>query len=251
MIRIIPKLEVKGPHLIKGIHLEGLRIVGNPHESAINYYADGADEIIYIDLVASLYRRKYLLDLISKTADQVFIPLTVGGGVKTLADFEMLFRVGADKIAINTGVVANPQLISQVANKFGSQCVVVSIEAQRKGNSWEPFTDCGRTPTGMDAITWAKDVARLGAGEILVTSISQDGTGKGFDTELIQSISSQVGIPVIGSGGGDTLEHFIQAIYQGRADGLAVASALHFKKLTVSQIKKHLLKQKVSVRPVI
>lgn len=249
MIRIIPKLEVKGPHLIKGMHLEGLRIVGEPHRKAVEYYEDGADELIYIDLVASLYQRKYLLDIISKTADQVFIPLTVGGGVRTLTDFETLFRVGADKIAVNTGIVANPQLISQAANKFGSQCVVVSIEAQRKGNTWEPYTDSGRTPTGLDVLFWAKEVVKLGAGELLVTSINQDGTSKGFDTELIYTISSQINVPVIGSGGGGLLEHFIPAISEGRTDALAIASALHFKKLTVAQIKQYLLTQKVPVRP--
>lgn len=200
-VRIIPKLEVKGSNLIKGIHLEGLRVVGTPEEAALRYYREGADELIYMDIVASLYRRDNLLDVVRRTAEQAFIPLTVGGGVRSLEDFRTLLRVGADKVAMNTAVVSRPDMITEAAEAFGSQCVVVSIEVIRKGpGRWEPYTDNGRTPTGFDAVEWAVKAASLGAGEILLTSIDRDGTCKGYDLELVERITTAVPIPVIASG---------------------------------------------------
>ncbi|MCL5072092.1 MAG: imidazole glycerol phosphate synthase subunit HisF [Actinobacteria bacterium] len=247
-IRIIPKLEVKGPNLIKGIHLEGLRIVGKPEEAALKYYQEGADEIIYIDLVASLYRRKYLLDIISKTADKVFIPLTVGGGIRSIEDMKTLFRAGADKIAMNTGAFLSPKIITQASHIFGSQCVVVSIEAQRKGDKWEAYTDSGRSPTKKDVVSWAKEVEKLGAGEILVTSINQDGTFQGFDNYLIKAISRNVKIPVIASGGAGSLKDFYNVVKEGKADAISASAAFHFNKVKISEVKKYLISKNINVR---
>lgn len=247
-IRIIPKLEVKGPNLIKGIHLEGLRIVGKPEDMALKYYEDGADELIYMDLVASLYQRKYLLNIIEKAAQKIFIPLTVGGGVKTIRDMRILFKAGADKIAINTGAVTNPRMISEAARIFGSQCIVVSIEAQVKYHSWEVYTDSGRTPTGIDVLDWAKQAVKLGAGELLLTSIDRDGTYNGYDLELIKLISSQISVPVIACGGASKKEHFLQALEKGHADAICAASVFHQKKLSIKQIKKYLDSRNIPVR---
>lgn len=248
-IRIIPKLEVKGPNLIKGIHLEGLRIVGKPEQAAIKYYEAGADELIYIDLVASLYRRKYLLDIISKTAETAFIPLTVGGGIQTIDDMRTLFRAGADKVAINTGAINNPAIISKAANIYGSQCIVVSIEAQHKTNgTWEAYTESGRTPTGISALVWAKKAEKMGAGELLITSINQDGTTQGFDCELVKKISSQLSIPVIASGGAGKLEHFSEVINEGQADAVCASTLFHFSTLTIKQVKEYLLTKNIAVR---
>jgi len=247
--RIIPELEVKGPHLIKGIHLEGLRVVGTPEEAALRYYREGADELIYMDIVASLYQRDNLLEVVRRTAEQAFIPLTVGGGVRSLEDFRTFLRVGADKVAMNTAVIARPELIGEAAEAFGSQCVVVSIEAIRKGpGRWEPYTDSGRTPTGLDAVAWARQVAELGAGEILLTSIDRDGTCKGFELELIEAVSTAVPIPVIASGGAGHPGHVGDAIVKGRADAVAVAHILHFNKFTMTDIKSHLASAGIPVR---
>ncbi len=248
-VRIIPKLEVKGAHLIKGIHLEGLRVVGTPEEAALKYYREGADELIYMDIVASLYQRDNLLDVVRRTAKQAFIPLTVGGGVRSLEDFRTFLRVGADKVAMNTAVVARPQIITEAAEAFGSQCVVVSIEAIRKGpGRWEPYTDSGRTPTGFDAVEWAVKVASLGAGEILLTSIDRDGTCKGYDLELVETITKAVPIPVIASGGAGHPGHVGDAITKGHADAVAVAHVLHFNKFTMTDIKNHLRSSGLPVR---
>jgi cyclase len=248
-VRIIPKLEVKGPHLIKGIHLEGLRVVGTPEEAALRYYREGADELIYMDIVASLYRRDNLLDVVRRTAEQAFIPLTVGGGVRSLEDFRTFLRVGADKVAMNTAVVARPEMITEAAEAFGSQCVVVSIEAMRKGpGRWEPYTDSGRTPTGFDAVEWAVKAASLGAGEILLTSIDRDGTSKGYDLELVETITTAVPIPVIASGGAGHPGHIGDAITKGRADAVAIAHILHFNKFTMVDIKNHLRSSGLPVR---
>ena len=248
-VRIIPKLEVKGPHLIKGIHLEGLRVVGTPEEAALKYYREGADELIYMDIVASLYQRDNLLEVVQRTAQQAFIPLTVGGGVRSLEDFRTFLRVGADKVAMNTAVVARPEIITEAAEAFGSQCVVVSIEAIRKGpGRWEPYTDSGRTPTGFDAVEWAVKVASLGAGEILLTSIDRDGTCKGYDLELVETITKAVPIPVIASGGAGHPGHVGDAITKGQADAVAVAHILHFNKFTMTDIKNHLRSSGLPVR---
>lgn len=248
-VRIIPKLEVKGENLIKGMHLEGLRIVGKPEAAAIKYYKEGADELIYIDLVASLYQRENFLNIVERTAQKIFIPLTVGGGIRTLVDVKMALRSGADKVAINTAAIKNPKLISDVANVFGAQCMVLSLEVQKKTNGqYECYTDSGRTPTSLDPLNWAKHAVKLGAGEILLTSISQDGTFDGFDTDLIKSIATRVPVPVIAAGGAGKKEHFKQAIIEGHADALCAASIFHFKKTTIAKIKKYLKGEGIGIR---
>jgi imidazole glycerol-phosphate synthase subunit HisF len=248
-IRIIPKLEVKGPHLIKGIHLEGLRVVGKPEEAALRYYADGADELIYIDIVASLYQRDNILEVVRRTAEQVFIPLTVGGGVRNIDDFRTLLRVGADKVAINTAALARPEIITRAATSFGSQCVVVSIEAMHKpGGRWECYVDSGRTATGVDAVDWACRAAGLGAGEILLTSIDRDGTARGFDIALIETVAAAVPIPVIASGGAGNPSHVAEVITEARADAVAIAHLLHFGKHSLQAVKAHLAESGLPVR---
>lgn len=248
-IRIIPKLEVKGENLIKGMHLEGLRVVGRPEEAAIKYYKEGADELIYIDLVASLYQRENFLNIVERTARKVFISLTVGGGIRTLDDVKMALRSGADKVAINSQAIKTPRIISEIANAFGSQCVVLSMEVQRKlDGTYECYTDMGRAPTGKDPFAWAKEATRLGAGEILITSINQDGTGKGFEIELVRGIATKVQIPVIACGGASEKEHFKEVIEQGRADAVAASTIFHFKKIKISQVKDYLNKEGIGVR---
>jgi cyclase len=248
-IRIIPKLEVKNENLIKGIYLEGLRIVGKPEEAAFKYANDGADELIYIDLVASLYQRKNWINIVRKTAEKIYIPLTVGGGIQSLEDAKIFLRAGADKVAINTAITQNPKLISQISQKFGSQAMVASLEVQKKiDGQYEIYSDSGRTPTGLEPIAWAKEVVKRGAGEILLTFIHQDGTEQGYDLELLKQIATQVSVPVIASGGAGKLEDLLEAVLIGKADALAVASMLHFNKTTVSKIKKYLKSKKIKVR---
>lgn len=241
-IRTIARLDVKGNHLIKSISLEGLRKVGIPSNAANNYYEQGIDEIIYIDLVASLYGRSKIEELVSETAKDVFIPLTAGGGIRNIKDVKDLLRSGADKIAINTAAVNNPKLISDISSKFGNQCLVVSIEAKIKGHSkWEVYTECGRIPTGLDVIEWAEKVESLGAGEILLTSIDFEGTRKGFDLDLIYSVCKRVSIPVIASGGFGRLEH-IKAVLDSGADAVAIAGAFHYALTTIDEVKEEIRK---------
>ncbi len=248
-IRIIPKLEVKGENLIKGMHLEGLRVVGKPEAAAVKYYKDGADELIYMDLVASLYQRENFLNIVEKTARHVFIPLTVGGGIRTIEDVGMALRSGADKVAINTQAIKTPEIISQIANDFGSQCVVVSIEVQKKSDgTYECYTDMGRVSTGLDPFKWCQVAAKLGAGEILVTSINQDGTGKGFDLALTEKIATIIPIPLIACGGAGKKEDFEKVIVQGKADAVSAASIFHFKKARISKIKEYLSQLGIGVR---
>jgi len=248
-IRIIPKLEVKNENLIKGVHLDGLRIVGKPEMAALKYAQDGADELIYIDLVASLYQRDNWIKIVKRTAEQIYIPLTVGGGIRSIEDAKIFLRSGADKVAINTGIVHRPKLVNQVAEKFGSQCMVASLEVQQKSDgSYEVYTDCGRSPTGLNPVAWAKKVVRLGAGEILLTFIHRDGTYKGYDLALLKQIALGVPVPVIASGGAGSLTDFKEAIAKGEADALAVASLLHFKKIAIKKIKNYLNSQKIPVR---
>lgn len=251
-VRVIPKLEVKGENLIKGMHLEGLRIVGKPEQRAIDYYRDGADELIYIDLVASLYQRDNFLHIVERTAEQVFIPLTVGGGVRSVEDAKAFLRAGADKVAINTAIINNPKLVSEIANIFGSQCMVASLEVQKKvDGSYECYTDCGRTPTGQDPFEWSKTVVGLGAGEILLTSINQDGTFAGYDVQLIQKIAAFLKIPVIASGGAGRLEDFKQVVSEGKADAICASAFFHFRRGTIRDVKKYLDDNKVPVRVII
>tara|TARA_Y100000589_G_scaffold331823_1_gene387281 strand:- start:1385 stop:2146 length:762 start_codon:yes stop_codon:yes gene_type:complete len=241
-VRILARLDVKGNHLIKSISLEGLRKVGIPSNAANNYYKQGIDEIIYIDLVASLYGRSKIEELVSETAKDVFIPLTAGGGIRNIKDVKDLLRSGADKVAINTAAVNNPKLISDISSKFGNQCLVVSIEAKIKGQSkWEVYTECGRIPTGIDVIEWAKKVESLGAGEILLTSIDFEGTRKGFDLNLIHSVCNRVSIPVIASGGFGKMEH-IKPVLDSGADAIAIAGGFHYELTTVDEVKEEIRK---------
>lgn len=247
-IRIIPKLEVKNENLIKGIHLEGLRIVGQPETAALSYARDGADELIYIDLVASLYQRENWINIVQRTAEKIYIPLTVGGGIRSVNDTKVFLRAGADKVAVNTGIVNQPKLITEIARKFGSQAMVASLEVQKKPDgNYEIYTDCGRTPTGLNPVNWAEQAVDRGAGEILLTFIHRDGTYQGYDLKLLQQIAGRVKIPVIASGGAGSAAHLEAAVKAG-ADGLAVASMLHFQKTTVSKLKKQLRGKKINIR---
>lgn len=237
-IRLIARLDIKGPNLIKGIHLEGLRVIGDPQEHARRYYEAGADELIYMDVVASLYGRNNLVDIVRYTAENVFIPLTVGGGVRSVDDVRLLLRSGADKVCINTAAIHRPELLGEIANRFGSQCVVVSIEAKQKpGGGWECFTDNGREHTGRDVVEWAKQAVSLGAGEILLTSVDREGTRKGFDLDLLRAVSTVVPIPVIASGGMGNAAHLVEAVNQGRADAVAMADILHYKRMDLPSIR--------------
>lgn len=235
--RLIARLDVKNEWVIKGIHLEGLRKVGKPLEMANHYYREGVDEIIFMDAVASLYGRNNLFQTIEKACEQIFVPITIGGGIRSLKDIELALKSGADKIAINTQAIKQPDLIREAALTYGSQCIVGSIEAKRKGNSWEAYVDNGRESTGLDAIEWAKKLEGLGAGEIMVTSIDHEGTKRGFDKILSDTILSVVSGPVILSGGAWKSDHFLEINKDYPPDGLAVASILHYHHKSVSEIK--------------
>ena len=237
-IRLIARLDVKGSNLIKGIHLEGLRVLGKPNEFALNYYRDGIDEIIYMDSVASLYGRNHLADVIRSATASIFVPLTVGGGIRSIDDVREILRAGADKIAINSHVVQVPSLISEVAEKFGNQCMVLSIEAKQvSSNSWEVYINNGREKTGLDVVEWAVRAVELGAGELLVTSVDREGTRKGFDIELMKAVSSEVSVPVIASGGMGSLSDFIDVVKVGGVGAVAMADFLHYERSSVSQIR--------------
>lgn len=246
--RVIARLDIKGPNLIKGIRLEGLRVMGNPGEFARKYYESGIDELIFMDVVASLYGRNNLSELVSKTASDVFIPLTVGGGIRTVENVKELLKSGADKIAINTAAVKNPKIITEIAERFGSQCVVLSIEAKRKpSGGWEAYTDGGRERTGLDAVEWIKQGASLGAGEILLTSVDQEGTRKGFDLTLVKAATSAVAIPVIASGGFNNPSDLMSAA-SVNASAIAIADALHYGRYSIAQIKSAAAAQNIEVR---
>lgn len=232
MVRIIARLDIKGPNLVKGIQLEGLRVLGNPNDFAELYYKQGADELIYMDSVASLYNRNGLLDLISETVNNVFIPLTVGGGVRTIDDISNLLKVGADRVSINTAAIKNPDFISEASYKFGKSTIVGAIEAiQSNDGKYYAFIDNGRESTGVEVVTWAKELERRGVGEILITSVENEGTGNGFDIKLIKSITSVVNVPVIAHGGAGKINHIIEAAQDGKASALAIASLLHYNNL--------------------
>jgi imidazole glycerol-phosphate synthase subunit HisF len=228
-IRIIPRLDIKGPNLVKGIHLEGLRVLGKPEDFAKLYYEQGADELIFQDTVASLYQRSSLIDIITKTAQNIFIPITVGGGLRTLDDINKVLRAGADKVAINTSAINNPNFITEASHAFGSSTIVIAIETiKQPDNTYLAYTDNGREYTGVDAISWAKLAEDHGAGEILLTSIDNDGTGNGFDLELIKKVSDLVTIPVIAHGGAANISHITASITDAGADAVAIASMLHY-----------------------
>lgn len=240
-IRLIARLDIKAPNLIKGVQFEGLRKLGDPNKFAKRYYDAGIDEIIYMDIVASLYQRNSLLDIVSRTCRDIFVPLTVGGGIRSLDDAKAVLRAGADKVAVNTAAIANPSLITDIARRFGSQCMVVSIEAKcRPGGGWEAFTDNGREHTGRDAVVWAKEAESRGCGEILLTSVDREGTRKGFDVELLREVAGSVAVPVIASGGLGTVGHLVDAVRDGKADAVAVADALHYQRLTVATMRQAL-----------
>jgi cyclase len=237
--RLIARLDIKGPNLIKGVHLEGLRVIGPPHEHALRYYEQGADELIYMDCVASLYGRNSLDEIVQKTTEDVFVPLTVGGGIRSVDDATRLLRCGADKVAVNTAAVANPSLVTDISRRFGSQCMVLSIEAKQIGpDRWEAYTDNGRERTGLDVVEWVRRGVALGAGEILLTSVDREGTRKGFDIPLIRAVTGEVAVPVIASGGMGTPEHFVDAVRAGGADAVAMADVLHYKRATVQDIRR-------------
>ena len=250
-IRIISRLDIKGPNLIKGIHLEGLRKIGDPNQFAKDYYLQGIDEIIYMDIVASLYERGNLLSIVRRTTQDVFIPITVGGGIRSVDDVREVLRAGADKVAVNTAAIKRPELIAEISQKFGSQCMVLSIEAKRIApGKWEAYYDNGREHTGIDVLEWARRGCELGAGEILLTSVDMEGTQKGFDCELTRVVSSSVPIPVIANGGMGHNEDFVKVVKDGKADAVAIASVLHYKKTTVSDIRDCAACSGLSVRQV-
>jgi cyclase len=251
-VRVIARLDLKGPNVVKGIHLEGLRIVGSPNELARRYYTQGADELLLIDIVASLYQRDTLLDIVRTAASEVFVPITVGGGIRTLDDIATTLRSGADKVAINTAAIARPELLREAAQAFGSQCVVLSIEAKRQPNRsgyWEAWTDNGRERTGRSVVEWAVEGERLGAGEILVTSVDREGTARGLDLDLILAVRRRVNVPVIASGGVGRVEHVIEAFSRNVTDAVACALVLHTDRLNIGRIKAELKAQEIPVRP--
>jgi len=238
-IRIIPRLDIKGSNLIKGVQLEGLRVIGDPNEFAIRYYEAGADELIFMDIVASLYGRNNLSEIIRHAADQIFIPITVGGGIRSVEDARQMLRSGADKVAINTAAVLRPELITEVSRRFGSQAMVLSIEAKQVASGkWEAYTDNGRERTGLDVLEWVRRGVELGAGEILLTSVDREGTRKGFDSQLVRLVSTSVPVPVIVSGGMGSIEHFLEAASIGRADAVSMADVLHYNRIPLAAIRE-------------
>ena len=245
--RLIARIDVKNEHVIKGIHLEGLRKVGDPIKLATKYYIEGIDEILFMDAVASLYNRNNLFHIIQEACKEVFIPITIGGGIRTIEDIAKALHSGADKISLNTQAIKNPELIKKASEIYGSQCIVASIEAKKRGpNSWEAYIDTGREETGLDVVEWAQKLVELGAGEILVTSVDKEGTKKGFDLDLFKAINENVNIPVIISGGAGKLEHLKEAAQIG--DAFALASLLHYNINTIQEVKEHLKLNNINVR---
>jgi len=248
-IRVIARLDIKAPNVVKGIHLEGLRKIGNPNELALRYYEQGADEIIYMDIVASLYNRNSLEDIVRDTTRDIFIPITVAGGIRSVEDARNLLNAGADKIAINTAAIKDPNIIREISQTFGSQCMVISIEAKKQGDKkWEVYYDNGRERTGIDVIEWVKKAYELGAGEVLLTSIDKEGTKKGFDIELVKAVSEAVPIPVIASGGLGKKEDFSKVVYEGQADAVAIGSVLHYNQMTIQDIKQDAYSNGINIR---
>ena len=248
--RIIPCLDVNAGRVVKGVNFVDLRDAGDPVEIARQYDQAGADEITFLDITASSDQRDLILPIIQSVADQVFIPLTVGGGVRSVEDVRRLLNAGADKISMNTAALADPNLVRDCAEKFGAQCIVVAIDAKRVADHWEVFTHGGRRPTGIDAVAWARQVEQLGAGEILLTSMDRDGTGKGFDLELTHAVSTAVSIPVIASGGVGNLQDLVDGVTAGAADAVLAASIFHFGQYTISQAKEFMAQHGVCVRGV-
>ena len=280
-VRIVPRLDIKGPNLVKGVHLEGLRVLGKPEWAAEHYYLGEADELVYMDVVASLYQRNSLMDIVRETSKAIFIPLTVGGGLRSIGDIREVLRSGADKVALNTGALRNPDLVYDAARRFGSSTIVISIEAKTQADgTFEAYTDNGRERTGRKVLDWAIEAADRGAGEILLTSVDREGTGKGFDLALVRAVAEAVPIPVIACGGAGRLDHVSQVVREGGADAVSVASMLHYRLIkekhpgsstefiegnleylesgggvgaiedaTILDIKNHLMEQGVPCRP--
>jgi len=247
--RIIPCLDVNNGRVVKGTNFVNLRDAGDPIEVGMAYNKAGADELVFLDITASSDARDIKAELVRKVAETIFIPFTVGGGIRSVDDFKMILREGADKVAVNSAAIMNPTLISEAADKFGSQCVVVAIDAKRRADGgWNIFKNGGRVDMGIDAIEWAMKAEQLGAGEILLTSMDCDGTKAGYDIELTKLVSGNVSIPVIASGGAGTVEHFYDALTEGGADAALAASLFHYKELEISEVKEYLRKQGVSVR---
>ena len=247
--RVIPCLDVTAGRVVKGVNFVSLRDAGDPVEIAARYDAEGADELAFLDITASSDGRDILLHVIEAVASQVFIPLTVGGGVRKVDDVRRLLNAGADKVSINTAAVQNPSLVEEAAGKVGNQCIVVAIDAkQRAGGGWEVYTHGGRKPTGLDAVDWARRMAEAGAGEILLTSMDRDGTRDGFDLVLTRAVAGAVGVPVIASGGVGKLEHFADGVLEGRADAVLAASVFHFGELSVRDAKEHMRSRGIEVR---
>lgn len=248
MVRIIAKLEVKPPHVVKPVHFEGLRKIGLPVDLSKKYYLQGADEVFYIDIVASLYQREILFDVIKETANELFIPFGVGGGVQSIEDFSKLLHLGADKVVINTyAVQENQDIINRAAEIFGNQSVVVNIEAKKWDDNWECFTDCGRVRSGKDVIEWAQEVEKRGAGEILLQSVDMDGRQRGFDLELCKRVVESVNIPVVVSSGAGSLDDIKNVIKYAHPSGVSIASILHYNKVTIQDIKDYLLENNIKV----
>ena len=247
--RIIPCLDVKDGRVVKGIRFVNLRDAGDPVEVAKKYSEEGADEITFLDITASHENRKTMIDVVERTASEVFVPLTVGGGLRTVEDVRELLLAGADKVTINTAAITDPDFVRRASDRFGSQCIVVAIDARRReGGGWEVFTHGGRNPTGIDAVGWAAKMEDFGAGEILLTSMDRDGTEDGYDLELTRTISETVGIPVIASGGAGRLEHLVEAVEAGRADAVLCASIFHYGKYSINEAKQFLSEKGVLVR---
>lgn len=246
--RIIPCLDVKNGRVVKGVSFVNLRDAGDPVECAAQYNKVGADELVLLDITATHEGRSTMIDIVERVASTIFIPFTVGGGIRELDDFTAMLRAGADKVSVNSAAVRNPSLIEQAAYKFGSQCVVCAIDAKRRGNSWEVYLNGGRIPTGIDALEWAKEAENRGAGEILLTSMDCDGQKNGYDNELTRAVSERVGIPVIASGGAGALEHFYNAFTEGCADAVLAASLFHFNEISILELKAYLSGRGVPVR---
>ncbi len=248
-VRLIARLDVKGPNLVKGVQLEGLRKLGDPNLFARRYYEQGIDEIIYVDIVASLYNRNNLMDIVRQTTENVFIPITVGGGIRSIEDVVEILKAGADKVAVNTAAIKRPELIREISQKFGSQCMVFHIEAKKiQEGKWEAYYDNGREKSGLDVVEWAKRGVELGAGEILLTSVDREGRARGFDVELVHAVSSAVPIPVIASGGMGGIDDLEQVVKVGKADAVAMANVLHYGKLAIEDIRSQAIARKINVR---
>lgn len=250
--RVIPCLDVKNGRVVKGVSFVNLRDAGDPVECAVAYDKKGADELVLLDITATHEGRGTMVDIVTRVAKSIFIPFTVGGGIRTTEDFKELLRAGADKISVNSAAVRNPDLINEAAQKFGSQCVVCAIDAKRRAEGgWEVYLNGGRLPTGINAVEWAKEAVSRGAGEILLTSMDCDGQKTGYDIELTKAVSEVVGVPVIASGGAGALEHFYDALTVGKADAVLAASLFHFNEIPISDLKAYLQKQGIPVRPVL